>query len=165
MKKAALLAPLMLALMVASCSWLPDSSLEYRKAAVTDPIKVPEGGVFIGEQPLYAVPRQDERLTAPREDEDRFQPPRPPQLVVLGNAPDKENDEPAPEGESAKALLGRDGNGYPIIMMSTRYAWAWEYVGDALKQTDLKVSDRDREVGIFYLKVPDRKSTRLNSSH
>ena len=83
MKKAALLAPLMLALMVASCSWLPDSSLEYRKAAVTDPIKVPEGGVFIGEQPLYAVPRQDARLTAPREDEDRFHPPRPPQLVVL----------------------------------------------------------------------------------
>jgi len=170
MKKAALLAPLALALLVTGCSWLPDSSLEYRKADVTDPIKVPEGDVFIGEQPLYAVPRLDERLTAPREDEDRFEPPRPPQLMVLGNAPDKENDEPAPEGESAKALLGRDGNGYPIIMMSTRYAWAWEYVGDALKKTDLKVGDRDREVGIFYLKVPERyelgaREAQLKLSH
>ena len=169
MKKAALTLALVVTA-ASGCSWLPDSSLEYRKAAVTDPIKVPEGGVFIGEQPLYAVPRQDERLTGPREDEDRFQPPRPPQLVVLGNAPDKENDEPVPEGESAKALLGRDGNGYPIIMMSTRYAWAWEYVGDALKQTDLKVSDRDREVGIFYLKVPNRyelgaREAQLKLSH
>ena len=67
-------------------------------------------------------------------------------------------------------MLGRDGNGYPIIMMSTRYAWAWEYVGDALKQTDLKVSDRDREVGIFYLKVPNRyelgaREAQLKLSH
>jgi outer membrane protein assembly factor BamC len=170
MKKAALLAPLMLALIVAGCSWLPDSSLEYRKAAVTDPIKVPDGGVFIGEQPLYAVPREDERLTAPGEDEKRFEAPRPPQLVVLGSASGNENVESAPRGESAKALLGRDGNGYPIIMMSTRYAWAWEYVSDALKQTDLKVSDRDREVGIFYLKVPDRyelgaREAQLKLSH
>ena len=63
---------------------------------------------------------------------------------------------PAPKGESIRALLARDGNGYPIIMMTTRYAWAWEYVNDALKETDLRVSDRDREVGIFYLRVPDR---------
>ena len=55
-------------------------------------------------------------------------------------------------------------------MMSTRYAWAWEYVGDALKKTDLKVGDRDREVGIFYLKVPNRyelgaREAQLKLSH
>ena len=67
-------------------------------------------------------------------------------------------------------LLAKDGSGYPIIMMSTRFAWAWEYVGEALGKTDLKISDRDREVGIYYLRVPERytlgaKSAQLKLSH
>lgn len=152
------------------CSWLPNSSLDYRNAAVSDPIQVPEGGVFIGEQALYAVPRQDERLIGKQPDEDKFIAPEPPELVVLGNEPEDEDDAPAPEGESARAILARDGNGYPILMMSTRYAWAWEYIGDALKQTDLKVSDRDREIGVFYLRVPSRyelggREAQLKLSH
>lgn len=153
MKKAALA----LALLASGCSWLPNNSLNYREAEVTAPMQVPDGAVFIGEQALYPVPRQDERLTGPREGEDRFMAPKPPQLVSL--APVEEQDEaigPAPEQGSAQALLARDGNGYPIIMMSTRFAWAWEYVGEALSATDLKVDDRDRESGIYYLKVPER---------
>ena len=145
MKKAAL----MLALVVSAasgCSWLPDSSLNYRNAQVLEPIQVPEDGVFIGEQPLYSVPRQEERLVGRGEDEKRFTVPKPPQLVVLGSADDEESQQPAPKDASSKAILARDGNGYPIIMMSTRFAWAWEYVGEALANTDLKISDRDREV-------------------
>lgn len=139
----------------AGCSWLPDNSLGYRDAQVKEPITVPEGGVFIGAQPLYSVSRQEDRLVGAQPGEDKFVPPRPPQLVVLEASQDEDN-EPAPQGESARALLARDGNGYPIIMMSTRYAWAWQYLSDALENTDLKVSDRDRDVGIFYLKVPER---------
>ncbi|MGB2246210.1 MAG: outer membrane protein assembly factor BamC [Alcanivorax sediminis] len=156
--------------MISGCSWLPNSSLNYRDAAVTDPIQVPEGGTFIGEQPLYAVPRQEDRLIGRQPDEDKFVPPKAPQLVVLGNEPDDGEDTPAPKGESVRAILARDGNGYPILMMSTRYAWAWEYIGTALKETDLKVTDRDREVGIFYLRVPsryelDEKEAQLKLSH
>ncbi|WP_290524554.1 outer membrane protein assembly factor BamC [Alcanivorax sp.] len=155
---------------ISGCSWLPNSSLEYRDAAVTDPIQVPEGGVFIGEQALYDVPRQDDRLIGKGPDEDKYEPPTPPELVVLGNVPEDDEDLPAPSGESARAILARDGNGYPILMMSTRYAWAWEYIGDALKDTDLKVSDRDREIGVFYLRVPSRyelgaREAQLKLSH
>lgn len=161
---------LMLLAAVSGCSWLPDASLDYRNAKVTDPIQVPEGGVFIGEQALYGVSDLDDRLIGKQEGESKYVPPKPPQLVVLGNAPEDDSDEtPAPEGES-RAILARDGNGYPILMMSTRYAWAWEYVGEALKQTDLKVADRDREVGIFYLRVPSRyelgaREAQLKLSH
>ncbi|MCG8391869.1 MAG: outer membrane protein assembly factor BamC [Pseudomonadales bacterium] len=152
MKKATLL----LALTATGCSWLPNSSLDYRDAEVREPIQIPDDGVFIGEQPLYSVPRQEQRLVGKQPDEDRFEVPEPPQLVTLDAAAGQEEDEPAPEGESAKAMLARDGNGYPIIMMSTRYPWAWEYVGEALEKTDLEISDRDREIGVYYLKVPER---------
>jgi len=168
MKKAALTLALVVTA-ASGCSWLPDSSLNYRDAQVLEPMQVPEDGVFIGEQPLYSVSRQDERLVGRGEDEKRFQVPRPPQLVVLGDDED-ESQQPAPNDASARAILARDGNGYPIIMMSTRFAWAWEYVGDALGNTDLKISDRDREVGIYYLKVPERytlgaKTAQLKLSH
>lgn len=169
MKKAALTLALVVTA-ASGCSWLPDSSLNYRDAQVLEPIQVPEDGVFIGEQPLYSVPRQDERLVGRGEDEKRFEVPKPPQLVVLGSDDDEEAQQPAPRDASSKAILARDGNGYPIIMMSTRFAWAWEYVGDALGNTDLEISDRDREVGIYYLKVPERytldaKTAQLKLSH
>jgi len=168
MKKAALTLALVVTA-ASGCSWLPDSSLNYRDAQVLEPIQVPEDGVFIGEQPLYSVPRQEERLVGRGEDEKRFEVPRPPQLVVLGDD-EEEVQQPAPKDASSKAILARDGNGYPIIMMSTRFAWAWEYVGDALENTDLKISDRDREVGIYYLKVPERytldaRTAQLKLSH
>lgn len=169
MKKAALTLALVVTA-ASGCSWLPDSSLNYRDAQVLEPIQVPEDGVFIGEQPLYSVSRQDERLVGRGEDEKRFEVPKPPQLVVLGGDDEEEPQQPAPKDASSKAILARDGNGYPIIMMSTRFAWAWEYVGDALESTDLKISDRDREVGIYYLKVPERytldaKTAQLKLSH
>lgn len=169
MKKAALTLALVVTA-ASGCSWLPDSSLNYRDAQVLEPIQVPEDGVFIGEQPLYSVPRQDERLVGRGEDEKRFAVPKPPQLVVLGSDDDEEAQQPAPRDASSKAILARDGNGYPIIMMSTRFAWAWEYVGDALENTDLTISDRDREVGIYYLKVPERytlnaRTAQLKLSH
>lgn len=169
MKKAAFTLALVVSA-ASGCSWLPDSSLNYRNAQVLEPIQVPEDGVFIGEQPLYSVPRQDERLVGRGEDEKRFDVPKPPQLVVLGSDDEEEAQQPAPKDASSKAILARDGNGYPIIMMSTRFAWAWEYVGDALGNTDLTISDRDREVGIYYLKVPERytlgaKTAQLKLSH
>ena len=54
--KGASLALTLLALSaLAGCGWLPDNSLLYRDAAVTDPIQVPEGGVFTAAA-TYSVP-------------------------------------------------------------------------------------------------------------
>ena len=100
MKKAALTLALLVSA-TSGCSWLPDSSLNYRDAQVLEPMEVPEDGVFIGEQPLYSVPRQEERLVGRGEDEKRFAVPRPPQLVVLGSADDDEAQQPVPKDASS----------------------------------------------------------------
>lgn len=162
-------AGLMLAASLTACGLLPDHSLDYRDSPVGEPLQLPEGIEMHDERPLYVVPNPEQRLIGRQPGEKRFEVPKPPQLIVLGRS-EEEDAEPLPESETVPALLGRDGNGYPIIMLSTHYAWAWEYIDRALQQTDLKVTDRDRDVGIFYVKVPeryqlDRRSAQIKLSH
>lgn len=139
-------------LLLAGCSWLPDHRLDYRQAEPLAPVSLPEGMTLVGEQPLYVVPEAERRLAYSEGDE--FEVPRPPDLEVTR----REQEEGAPDGQSdptnTRVVLARDGSGYPMIMMHTSYAWAWEYVGQALAGTDLTVDDRDRQSGIFYLNVP-----------
>ena len=146
------------ALALAGCGLLPDSSLHYRDAEVIEPMTVPDGMVFIGEAPLYAVPRIDQRIVGVREGEDGFKAPRPPRLVaVAGDDQDDDDAAPTPPpGQQGQAVLGKDGSGYPIIMMPTSFAWAWEKVTQALTQTDLRVTDRNRDQGVFFLTTPER---------
>ncbi|HCK27034.1 MAG TPA: hypothetical protein DHW52_07580, partial [Alcanivorax sp.] len=61
------------------------------------------------------------------EGEDKFEAPRPPQLVAApGEADDEEEETPAaPADNTGQAVLAKDGSGYPIIMMPTSFAWAW----------------------------------------
>ncbi|CUR46998.1 outer membrane protein assembly factor BamC [Alloalcanivorax xenomutans] len=140
--------------MVAGCGLIPNQSLKYREAEVVEPMTVPDGWVFIGQSPLYEVPDADQRLTA--EDGERsFQAPKPPDLV--GAVPEGGDQTPVPASPAgARAVLAKDGTGYPIIMMPDRYAQAWESVGQALTQTDLRVTDRNRDQGVFFLTTPER---------
>ena len=78
--------------------------------------------------------------------------PPPPELNVISEELEEELLELDPEKTSV--ILSRDGSGYPMIMMHTSFAWAWEYVSKAILETDLGVEDRDRESGVFYLDVP-----------
>ncbi|HBL87809.1 MAG TPA: hypothetical protein DD399_13485, partial [Alcanivorax sp.] len=141
------------ALSVAGCGLIPDNSLRYREAQVLEPITVPGDMVFIGADPLYAVPQMERRLQGKGEGEDKFEAPRPPQLVAApGEADDEEEQTPAaPDDNTGQAVLAKDGSGYPIIMMPTSFAWAWEKVSEALTQTDLRVTDRNRDQGVFFL--------------
>ena len=139
-------------LALGACSWLPNHHLDYRKAESIKPMAVPEGMVFIGEKALFPVP---DGVPAPeythRKKDDV---PPPPQLVVT--ALESEQDAPAPDNDptNTRVVLARDGSGYPIIMMHTPFSWAWEYVGQALATTDMKIEDRDRESGIFFVRTP-----------
>ncbi|MEP1895566.1 MAG: outer membrane protein assembly factor BamC [Alloalcanivorax venustensis] len=160
------------ALSVAGCGLIPDNSLRYREAQVLEPITVPGDMVFIGADPLYAVPQMERRLQGKGEGEDKFEAPRPPQLVAApGEADDEEEETPAaPADNTGQAVLAKDGSGYPIIMMPTSFAWAWEKVSEALTQTDLRVTDRNRDQGVFFLTVPERyqlqpPQARLKLSH
>lgn len=54
----------------------------------------------------------------------------------------------------ANATLTRDGNGYPVLELAGDFARNWLAVGEALAKTSLKVTDRDRSLGIYYIQQP-----------
>ena len=144
------------ALLTAGCGLLPDHRLDYRKAEIAEPMSLPDGMTVASAPALYTVPEPDRR--APYQEDEDLVVPEPPALPVLDqlNAVDGE-DEPAEavdDPTNTRVVLARDGSGYPMIMMYTSYAWAWEYVGQALAETDLQIDDRDRESGLYFLQVP-----------
>lgn len=146
------LAPGLACLILAACS----TGTEYRKANLIRPMDTPPDISFEGVEPLYAVPGVEQRKRYD-EDEDKFVVPEPPQLraPIEENEDDTDAAEPAPE-TGIETRLTRDGNGYPIIMVRTRFAWAWARVERALEQTGIRVNDRNRASGLFYLRLPDK---------
>lgn len=147
--------PVVLAVLaLGACGWLPNHTLDYRKATSTRPLELPDGMVLIGEEPLYPVP---DHIPAPEyEDEERDEAPLPPRLAIAEQEPEQEASAAEPESDPTRTsvVMARDGNGYPIIMMGTSFSWAWEHVSRALTETDLTVTDRNRDAGLFWLKVP-----------
>jgi outer membrane protein assembly factor BamC len=154
-------------LVLTGCSLLPDHTLDYRKAEVLPRMAVPEGMSVDSSEDLFRVPEPDRRV--PYREKDRFEVPTPPAAAVAvesGPAPD----EPVPDVRNTRIVLTRDGNDYPIIMIYTAFPWAWEYVGQSLAETDLRVEDRSRDAGIFFVRVPkqyglDEKEAQIKLSH
>ncbi|KAF0810211.1 hypothetical protein A167_00892 [Alcanivorax sp. S71-1-4] len=143
----------LLPVLMTGCSWVPDRTLVYQEAQTDKRMDVPEGMWFSGFDDRYPIPDVENRIQIEDSSGERFVVPEPPQLVVLGQA-DAPDETSTPRPDSLGAILGRDGNGYPIIMLNTQFVWAWEYVGQAVGKTDLRVDDRDRDSGIFYVRVP-----------
>lgn len=155
-------------LFLTGCSLLPDNSLAYRDAEVIEPLVMADGSPFLANEPHFVVHRMEDRHIGREEGERGFVVPKPPALVVLG-ADDDDEDVP-PAGDSLRTTLTRDGNGFPIVMLYTPFPWAWEYMSQALPATELRVTDRNREVGVFYIRVPERmgldeRNVQLKLSH
>lgn len=138
------------ALLASGCSWMPDRTLVYQESETAPRMDVPEGMYFSGFQDSYTIPQVEDRVSYTGE---RFRAPTPPQMAILGTL-DELTNEPAPDPGRLSAIMGRDGNGYPILMLNTQFVWAWEYVGQALGSTDLSIDDRDRESGTYFVRVP-----------
>jgi uncharacterized lipoprotein len=139
-------------LLLAACS----TGTEYRKAEVIQPMETPPGIAYEGGDALYAIPRLEERKRYDQ-DKDEFVAPEPPQLrapIEESEADDDGAAEPVPDTDM-ETRLTRDGNGYPIIMARTRFAWAWARVEQALADAGIPVSDRNRASGLFYLRLSD----------
>ena len=162
--------PLLLALSVLAltgCSLLPDHTLDYRKAEVLPRMVVPEGMSVDSSEDLFRVPEPDRRVRY--REKDRFEVPTPPETTVAvepGPAPG----DPVPDVRNTRIVMTRDGNDYPIIMIYTAFPWAWEYVGQSLAETDLRVEDRSRDAGIFFVRVPKQyglgeKEAQIKLSH
>jgi outer membrane protein assembly factor BamC len=148
------LASIIMLMLISGCSWLPDRTLDYRKAETLPVMAVPEGMVMVGQEDLFAVPNAEQRLHHQRKE--RFELPAPPVMEVVSQMVAPEAGAEAPGVQNTRIVLTRDGNNYPIIMIYTAFPWAWEYVGVSLAKTDLKIDDRSRDAGIFFVKVPKR---------
>lgn len=158
-----------LVLLIAGCGLIPDRTLVYQEAEPAPRMSVPDDMSFVGSEDLFPVADDDQRVSYTGE---RFEVPEPPRLEVLGRAGDgpDANGTGGPDPTNIRVVLARDGNGYPIIMLATQFPWAWEHVGQALGQTDFRIDDRNRESGIFYIRVPSRyglseRDAQLKLSH
>lgn len=142
------------ALMLGGCALFPDRTLKYQEAETIKEMDVPSDMSFMGFDDKYAVRNEDERLKRTVKRKDRFQVPEPPRLVALEEVALEQSKGPEPTNMSA--LLGRDGNGYPILMMNTDFTWAWEYVERAIDKSTFTLEDVNRSIGVFYVKLPKR---------
>lgn len=152
---------------IALCLYGCSPSTAYRQAESEPALTVPEGMVLREQQPLYPIPEGPSAEWD--QEQDDFQAPRPPQIHEPVVAEEETPEAPAP-AENTRVVLARDGNGYPIIMMHTRFAWAWEYVGQALDAAGFEINDRNRESGVFYIDIPEgmrkqAKTAQLKLSH
>lgn len=143
----------LISLLFTGCSLSPDRRLEYRKVETLPRMALPEGMKLVAEDDRFAVPDAEQRLYY--EKKERFELPFPPQLGVLASE-EPDQDVAAPGVEKTRIVLSRDGNNYPMIMIETVYPWAWEYVGQALPTTELKIDDRNRDIGVYFVRVPER---------
>jgi uncharacterized lipoprotein len=120
---------------------------DYLDVQTAAPLAWPEGLNAPAQQELYPVPQPELRRTR---EEGRVEIPEPPQLVAL-------EDEPATtEAEAAASAieLTSDGNGYPVLMASLSFDWAWQRIGDALRTlSDVEIDDIDRELGVYFLLI------------
>lgn len=154
-------------LLLNACSFLPDHTLDYRKSEVLPRMQVPDGMTMDSNEDMFRVPEADRRV--PYQEKDRFEVPTPP-VAEVSVEPAPAPDEPVPDVRNTRIVLTKDGNDYPIIMIYTAFPWAWEYVGQSLADTDLRIEDRSRDAGIFFVRVPkqyglDEKEAQIKLSH
>lgn len=142
------------ALLLSGCALFPDRTLKYQEAETIDAMEIPENMTFMGFDDKHAVRNEDERLKRTVKRKDRFQVPEPPRVIALEEVEIEQGKTPEPTNMSA--LLGRDGNGYPILMMNTNFTWAWEYVERAIDKSAFSLEDVNRSIGVFYVKLPKR---------
>lgn len=136
------------------CSWLPNHRLDYQSVTQGVPLALPAGMQMNEAAPAYAVPDKGP-LLAPAA-RGRFAVAMPEQLPsIVEQQRDHKADTagPAPDVQKVRSVMANDGNGYPMIMMQTRFAWAWEYVGTALKKSGIDVTDKDRAAGLYFIRL------------
>lgn len=140
--------------LLVGCSWLPNHRLDYQSATPGAALKLPADMQMNEAAPAYALPDQG-ALLAPAA-RGHFAVAMPVQLPsIVEQQRDRKADTagPAPDVQKVRSVMANDGNGYPMIMMQTRFAWAWEYVGTALKKSGIEVTDKDRAAGLYFIRL------------
>lgn len=134
---------LIAASMLLACS--TDRQVDYKKGAVqTPPLEVP---------PDLTVPESEQRYTIPGTDGEKVasyseyakQPTEQPCIAPVAAAP-----EPALTAELQEA------NGVKTILLPEPFDRSWRKVGLALEQAGIKVADKDRANGIYFIPAPGK---------
>lgn len=152
-----MLKPLTAAFLVvglAACSLLPNHRLDYQSAKVTPPLKLPGDMKMINSQQAYSLPDSGPLLAADKHG--KLDIGMPPQLASISQRQGSKGETeagPAPDVSQVQSVMSVDGNGYPMIMIHAPFAWSWEYVGTALQDSGVKVDDRDRAAGLYYVQL------------
>lgn len=149
---------LVLVASLSACSWLGgekgvfrDRSLDYRHQALdAQPLSYPQGQKVRPARELYPAPTTGAALP------DKFEVPRPKPLVPEGEG---KPEAPVADAETpvAAPVLANDGNGYPVLRFSDDFNLVWDRLSAVLTKAGVKVDDRDRSVGLYFIQLPDDK--------
>lgn len=140
-----------------------DRGFDYLRAEPSTPLVYPAGVPPIAAQERFPVPGLENRRTLAPGEKPELEIPKPPQLVdlaALGTAPADTPVVPGRKVTEAQVVLTRDGNDYPVLMLALDFDWAWQVVGDALKETgSVELADLDRERAAYFVVVNGRRTS------
>ena len=144
-------------LILSGCGMLPDHSLDYRQASNLKPLVLPEGQSGKSIQPLYAIPelpvaKRTVTLTEGEGRKSKFAIPAPAPLTEMTAAGAQSG--PALTTGSTKPRMVNDGNGAPVLQVDGNEEQVWDNLGRALETGKVRVDDRNRSLGIYFIKLP-----------
>lgn len=139
---------LILTVALNGCSWLfHDRENDYLQSEIQPNIQVPKDVASITLKPQLPIPDvSGENL--PKE----FVLPRPNRLELA-----QEQEPSASLSQLSQVALEtnllKDGNGTPILRLNIEFARAWSELGEALKKSDLSITDLNRSIGTYYIEL------------
>jgi uncharacterized lipoprotein len=140
-----------------------DRGFEYLRAEIGKPLVYPDGIKPVAAQELYPVPGVEQRRRIADGEKPELEIPPPPQLVDIAALTAPSGASPAVGSRKVtveQVNATRDGNGYPVLMLTLDFDWAWQVVGDALKATDgVEVVDLDREQAAYFIAVNGKRTS------
>lgn len=137
------------------CSWLfHDRSNDYLQAEQQPVINVPSEVANVDLEPQLPIPDIENQKTLPNE----FQVPRPTPLELKDDEESQASLKQVASVEIRTELV-EDGNGTPILRLNIEFARAWSELGEAIKQTDMQITDLNRSIGTYYVDVKNPEKT------
>jgi uncharacterized lipoprotein len=136
--------------LLSGCSAFRGNDDEYRNVRDLSPLKLPNAAETRSIKPLYPIPPGPVPSQWPK----KFEAPAPKPLdLVEGKEPQPA--EAAAAADAERLVIGQDGNGHPLLTITGNFNAIWDRLNDALQKADVKISDRDQRVGLYYLNIDD----------
>lgn len=133
---------------LSGCSWLfHDHANDYLEAESTPAIKLPPEY----EKPSHSSTMMIPTVKAPFIAQEEFVVPRPEKLLI--EEEEQSTSLTKIQSTEIEPQLVKDGNGTPILRMGVGFPRAWAALGEALKLSDIEVTDLNRSIGTYYIET------------